>query len=63
MDLFSKKLDVITVMAVVLIAISISVLDFNNLSWSNNLKSYAGIIISIILIIYKFIIIKNLNKK
>ncbi|WP_319482875.1 hypothetical protein [uncultured Draconibacterium sp.] len=56
MNLLSKQMDVITVIAIVLMAISISILDFNNLQWSNNEKSYIGLLIVIIIIFSKYLI-------
>ena len=62
MNLLSKQMDIITVIAIVLMAISISVLDFNNLQWSNNEKSYIGLLI-VIIIIFSKCLINILSKK
>ena len=59
MKLFSKKLDIITLIAIVIMAISISILDFDNLSWNNNIKSYIGILIFAILIVFRYLINRN----
>jgi len=59
MKLFSKKLDIITLIAIVIMAISISILDFNNLNWNNNIKSYIGILIFAILIAFRYLINRN----
>ena len=59
MKLFSKKLDLITLIAIVIMAISVSMLDFDNLSWSNNIKSYVGLIISAILFAFKYLILRR----
>ena len=48
------KLSILTTIIIVLAAISITMLDFNNLNWTNNIKSYVGLIIVLILIIIKF---------
>ncbi len=56
-----KKMDVIMGFSVVLMAISISFIDFDNLSWSKNLNSYFGLLISIILFLSKAL--TNKNKK
>ncbi len=59
MKLFSKKLDIITLIAIVIMAISISIFDFDNLSWNNNIKSYVGILIFAILIAFRYLINRN----
>ncbi len=59
MKLFSKKLDLITTIAIAFMAISISILDFDNLTWNNNIKSYMGIIIFVILISVRYLIKKS----
>jgi len=60
MKLLSKKMDIITVLAIVVMAISISILDYSNLSWNNNSKSYIGILIFAILIVFRYLIKKRL---
>ena len=59
MKLFSKKLDIITLIAIVIMAISISILDFDNLNWNNNIKSYVGILIFALLIAFRYLINRN----
>lgn len=59
MELFSRKLDMITVIAIVIMAISISIFDFNNFSWTTNSKSYIGLLIFFILILFRYSIFKN----
>jgi hypothetical protein len=60
MKLFSNKLDLITLIAIVIMAISVSMLDFDNLSWSNNIKSYIGLIVFIILIAFRYFKLKKI---
>ena len=62
MKLFSNKLDVITIIALVFMAISITKLDFDDLSWDNNVKSYVGLIIFAAFIVFRFIIRRHSNK-
>ncbi|MCD4732242.1 MAG: hypothetical protein K8R74_16680 [Bacteroidales bacterium] len=52
--LFSK-LSILTVVIIVLAAISISQLDFSDLSWDNNTTNYISLIIVAVLISLKFI--------
>ncbi len=53
MKLFKKRLDILTLSAIVIMAISVTLLDFGDLSWSNNIKGYIGLIVFIILILMK----------
>jgi len=55
MKAYINKLDVITVTAVVIFAISLSIMDFEDLSWYRNSKSYFGIAIFFALIILRII--------
>ena len=50
----SKKLDLISVTAIVLMAMSISLFDFEDWSWEINSKYYIGFVLAIILIIYRY---------
>ncbi len=50
-----KKIPFVTLMIIVVFAISITMLDFNDLSWSNNVKSYMGLIFSFIFLLIKII--------
>ncbi len=54
MNSSSKKIDILRIMAITIIAISISVFDFDNLSWDNNSKSYTGLLLSLVLIVLKY---------
>ena len=60
MKIFSNKPDLLTLIAIVIMAVSVSMLDFDNLSWSNNIKSYTGLIIFIVLIALRYL---NLKKR
>lgn len=53
MKLLKKRLDILTLSAIVIMAISVTLLDFEDLSWSNNIKGYIGLIVFIILILMK----------
>lgn len=59
MKIFNKKLDLITLFAIVIMAISVSTFNFDNLSWNSNSMSYLGILIFSVLIVVNFIINKN----
>ena len=54
MEKSSNKIDFISLIAIVFFAISISVLDFDDLSLTNNFKCYIGILFSVILIVLKY---------
>ena len=54
MEQSSKKLDLISVTAIVLMAMSISLFDFEDWSWEINSKYYIGFALAIILIIYRY---------
>jgi len=49
-----KKLNFIRIIAITVFAMSISVFDFDNLSWLNNSKAYTGILLSIVLIVFSY---------
>lgn len=59
MKIFNKKIDLITLFAIVIMAISVSTFNFNNFSWENNSISYIGIFIFIVLMAVNFLISKN----
>lgn len=48
---FPKKITILRLVALTFMAISISMLDFNDLSWQNNAKSYLGLILFVVLIV------------
>lgn len=52
--LFSK-LSFLTIIIIVLVAISISQLDFSDLSWDNNKTNYFSLIIAVVLLSFKYI--------
>ena len=54
-----KNLDLITLLAIVLMAISVSIFDFDNFSWNNNSTSYLGIILFVVLIVIKYLMLRN----
>jgi hypothetical protein len=45
MENLLDKLNKMTMLAVALIVVSVSLLNFNDLRWQENIKSYVGIII------------------
>ena len=49
-----KKIKPLTIIALSLLAISVSMLDFSNLTWEVNYKSYGGLIGFLILISFDF---------
>ena len=55
MKFFSGKLDLLTLFAVVLMAISISYLDFTDLSWSRNSASYLGLLLFLAVVIVRLL--------
>lgn len=46
-----KNIPLLSILAITIMAISISLLDFNDLSWAQNSKSYIGLVIFIVLLI------------
>lgn len=50
-----KKIPIVTLVIMVVLTISITIMDFNDLSWSNNVKSYMGFIFSFIFLLIKII--------
>ena len=50
-----SKLSILTIIIIVLIALSISQLDFNDLSWDNNSTNYFSLVIASVLLSLKFI--------
>lgn len=51
MNSFIGKKGLITFIAVVISAFSITMLDFENLEWNNNVKSYVGLIVMLVLVL------------
>lgn len=49
-----KKIPIFTLMIIVLIIISISLLNFDDLSWDTNAKYYLGLIVAGLMLIVKF---------
>jgi len=49
-----KKQSFINLLFIVFMAISISIFDFNNLSWEHNTRSYIGFILAVILLFFKY---------
>ena len=62
MKLFNKRLDIITLSAIVIMAISVTLFDFSDLSWNNNVKGYIGLIVFIILISMKVYLKSNAKR-
>ena len=62
MENLVNKLKKMTMIAVALLAISISMMNFEDLSWNENMKAYIGIIISLSVIGAK-VYIQTINKK
>ena len=58
-----KKLDIITLLAIVLMAVSISMFDFDDFSWNNNSTSYIGILLFALLIVINFLMKRNSKSK
>jgi hypothetical protein len=50
-----SKLSILTIIIIVLVAISISQLDFNDLSWDNNRTNYVSLIIAAVLLSFKYV--------
>ena len=49
-----KKIPIFTLMIIILITISISLLNFDDLSWGANAKYYMGLIVAGLMLIIKF---------
>lgn len=52
---FFSKLSFLTIIIIVLAAISISQLDFSDLSWDNNKTNYVSLVIAGVLLSFKYI--------
>ena len=52
---FFSKLSFLTIIIIVLAAISISQLDFSDLSWDNNKTNYISLVIAGVLLSFKYI--------
>lgn len=50
-----SKLSILTLIIIVLIAISIAQLDFSDLSWDHNKTNYFSLIIAAVLLSFKFV--------
>ena len=53
MSFLNKKLDVITVLAIVIMAISITIFNLEDFSWEANSKSYLGLIVFVVLLVFR----------
>jgi uncharacterized membrane protein len=62
MKLFNKKLDVLSLIAIVILALSINLIDFENLSRNNNIKGYIGLIVVFILALMKLYLVMNTKR-
>ena len=58
-----QKLSYISIITIVILAISASIFDTDNLSWVNNSKSYVGFVLSIILIVIKYLSSRSFKKE
>lgn len=56
MENLLNKLNKMTMVAVALAAVSISMINFEDLSWNKNIKSYIGIIIVLTIFVARFYI-------
>ena len=56
---FKEKFGAWKVMAGALLGISVALLDFDNLAWSLNMKSYIGFFISIVMFVSILIVQKT----
>ena len=61
MNLSSNKIDILRILIITVLAISIGIFDFDNLSWDSNSKSYTGLLLSLVLIVLKYRINKLKN--
>lgn len=57
----ADKLNKMTMVAVALMAVSISMLNFDDLSWNENIKAYIGILVVLTVFAAKFYV-NNINK-
>jgi hypothetical protein len=51
-----KKIPLFSLIIIVIAAISISLLNFDDLSWQTNMKSYLGLIIAALMLMVRFIL-------
>lgn len=59
MKLFSQKLNLISLLAMAIMAISIALLDVDDLSWVHNIKSYVGLIVFVLLLIIRYYVVRK----
>ena len=59
MKLFSQKLNLISLLAMAIMAISIALLDVDDLSWVHNIKSYVGLIVIVLLLIIRYYVVRK----
>jgi len=52
----------IIITAIIILALSLSLLDFADFSWRNNIISYIGLILFIVLLLYGLIFIKKKSR-
>ena len=62
MKFFKKKLDILTLTALVIFVMSLNLIDFGDLSWNNNIKGFVGLIAFGILIVFKLYLKFNSKK-
>lgn len=58
-ELFKKRIDLVSLLAILMFTMSLTTMDFNNFDWSTNSNSYVGFLIFIVLIVFKKIADKN----
>ena len=51
-----KKLDIITLMAIIIMTISIVLFNFDDFSWNTNSRSYIGLIIFVVLGTFSYVL-------
>lgn len=54
-----KKLDLVTLIAVFVFAAALSLMNFKDLSWETNYKSYLGFVVFLVFLIFKAIQVRN----
>ena len=62
MKFFKKKLDILTLTALVIFVMSLNLIDFGDLSWNNNIKGFVGLIAFGLLIVFKLYLKFNSKK-
>jgi amino acid permease len=54
-----KKINLFLLIALLILTMSVSLMDFENMSWAANVKSYLGFILSVVMIIIYYLYLRK----